>query len=225
MIVAQQKPIKEIIEKIGIVNNLLIVGCGTCVTVCMAGGTRETQSLSELLNAYYKKEKLNVNIKTKTIERQCDKEFVDELEDLIDEADLILSLGCGVGVQGIVERYPQKIVIPGLNTQFFGTTLEVGKWAERCGGCGDCVLDKYSGICPVARCSKSLLNGPCGGSQDGKCEVDQDIDCGWQLIYDRAVRIGQLYKLTEIEEPKNWRTSRDGGPRKLIREEFADDTV
>jgi ferredoxin len=223
MIVAHQKPIKEIIEKIGDVENLLIVGCGTCVTVCMAGGTRETEALSELLNAYYKKENRNVNIKAKTIERQCDKEFVDELKEMEEEADLILSLGCGVGVQGIVDGYPDKVVIPGLNTQFFGTTLDIGKWAERCGGCGECVLDNFSGICPVSRCSKSLLNGPCGGSQDGKCEVDPDIDCGWQLIYDRAKRIGQIDRLIEIEEPKNWRTSRDGGPRTLIKEELADD--
>ncbi|NTV90627.1 MAG: hypothetical protein HGA22_09775, partial [Clostridiales bacterium] len=105
----------------------------------------------------------------------------------------------------------------------FGTTLEIGKWAERCGGCGNCILDRYAGICPVARCSKSLLNGPCGGSMNGKCEVDSSIECGWQLIYDRAIKLGRLEDLTELEDPKDWRTSRDGGPRTSVREEMADE--
>ncbi|MHB1485367.1 MAG: methylenetetrahydrofolate reductase C-terminal domain-containing protein [Saccharofermentanales bacterium] len=222
MIVASQKPVTELIEKIGDIENLMIVGCGTCVTVCMAGGTRETEAMAELLNAYYKKEDMKVNICVHTIERQCDKEFIDELKGCIEMADVVLCMGCGVGVQSIAEAYPDIIITPGLNTQFFGTTLDIGKWGERCGGCGECVLDRFSGVCPIARCSKSLLNGPCGGSQNGKCEVDPQIDCGWQLIFDRAKRTGQLYKLLDIQDAKNWRTSRDGGPRKTIKEEFAD---
>ncbi len=226
MIVARQKPVSEIVEAINGkagVEKLLIVGCGTCVTVCMAGGTRETEAMAELLMAYYNKENQKIGIITKTIERQCDREFVDELEVEAGEADLILCMGCGVGVQGIVDRYPDKVVSPGLNTQFFGTTLEIGKWAERCGGCGNCVLDRYAGICPVARCSKSLLNGPCGGSHKGKCEVNAELECGWQLIYDRAKKLGCLDSLTGIEEPKDWRTARDGGLRMSIREELADE--
>ncbi len=223
MIVARQKPIEEITGKIGRAEKLLIAGCGTCVTVCMAGGTREAEALAELLNTYFKNENMSVGIEVKTIERQCDREFLDELEGPAKRADMILSMGCGVGVQGIAERYPDKIVIPGLNTQFFGMTVDRGIWAERCAGCGECVLDKFCGVCPVARCSKSLLNGPCGGSRAGKCEVGGEIECGWQLIYDRAKRIGQLDRLMEIEGPKDWSTGRDGGPRKTVREEFAND--
>jgi len=148
-------------------------------------------------------------------------EFIDKLEEDMKNNDIILSLACGVGVQHLVERYPDKIVLPGLDTSFYGANIEDGVMAERCIGCGECVLDKYFGICPVARCSKSLLNGPCGGSQDGKCEVDPEIDCAWQLIYDRAKRIGKLDELLEYQSPKNWNTYRDGGPRKLINEEYS----
>lgn len=223
MIVGEQKDIKEIVEMLDNeeFESLLIVGCGTCVTVSMAGGEREVNSLAEVLRLKYKNEGKDVKINTETIKRQCDFEFVDKLEEDIKNNDLVLSLACGVGVQHLVERYPDKIVLPGLNTSFYGANIDDGILAERCIGCGECVLDEYFGICPVARCSKSLLNGPCGGSQDGKCEVDPEIDCAWDLIYERAKRIGKLDELIEYQPPKDWNTYRDGGPRKLINEEYS----
>ncbi len=223
MIVGEQKDIKDITEMLDKEDfeSLLIVGCGTCVTVSMAGGEREVNSLAEVLRLYYKNKNKNVTINTETIKRQCDFEFVDKLEEDMKKNDIVLSLACGVGVQHLVERYPDKIVLPGLNTSFYGANIDNGVMAERCIGCGECVLDKYFGICPVARCSKGLLNGPCGGSQDGKCEVDPDIDCAWDLIYERAKRIGKLDELKEYVSPKGWNTYRDGGPRKLINEEYS----
>jgi ferredoxin len=221
MIVAEQKDTKEIIEMLGDdFNNLLIAGCGTCVTVSMAGGEREVNALAEVLKVYYKNKGKKVKIETATVKRQCDFEFLDELEEAVERNDLILSLGCGVGVQHLVERYPDMIVLPGLNTSFYGATTDVGEWSERCIGCGNCVLDKYFGICPVARCAKGLLNGPCGGSQDGKCEVNPDIDCAWELIYQRASRLGKLDELKSFTPPKDWSTFRDGGPRKLVNKEY-----
>jgi len=97
---------------------------------------------------------------------------------------------------------------------------EQGVWAERCAACGDCILGLTGGICPIARCSKSLLNGPCGGSSKGKCEVNDQTDCAWQLIYDRLAGQGRLDLLMEIRPPKNWKASRDGGPRKIVREDL-----
>ncbi len=112
-----------------------------------------------------------------------------------------------------------RLVLPAVNTRFIGVTRDVGVWTEMCQGCGDCVLERTGGVCPVSRCSKSNFNGPCGGSSGGKCEIDPGVDCGWQLIYDRLKELGRLEKLYEIIEPKDWRSSRDGGPRRLEKKE------
>jgi len=98
--------------------------------------------------------------------------------------------------------------------------VEQGVWEERCQACGDCILGLTAGICPIARCAKQLLNGPCGGSQDGKCEVDPDVPCAWQLIWERAVKLGRMDQLLEIQPPKDWSKSRDGGQRKIVREDL-----
>ncbi len=223
MIVGQQKKAEEIIEMLGTEwDSLLIVGCGTCVTVSLAGGEREVAALANLLKLYYGKKGKKITIATDTIIRQCDFEFIDDIAEKVEGHDLVLSLACGVGVQHMVERHPEKIILPGLNTSFYGATTAVGEWAERCIGCGECILDRFGGVCPVARCSKSLLNGPCGGSQDGKCEVDDGIDCGWELIYNRLNDLGLLEKLLVYEDPKDWQTYRDGGPRKLTNKEYYD---
>jgi ferredoxin len=222
MIVAEQKPFKEIYESVKDSENLLVLGCGTCVTVCMAGGEKEVGVLANQIRLAAKQEGRNIEVTEQTITRQCDKEFFDETVSAgIKEADSVLSLGCGVGVQYIVELFSDVIVHPGLNTQFFGATVEQGKWAERCAGCGSCLLDVFEGICPIARCSKSLMNGPCGGSSNGMCEVDpENTECAWQLIYDRMKKLNRLEKLMEYQPPKDWSSDRDGGPRKISREDM-----
>ena len=121
-----------------------------------------------------------------TIERQCDAEFFEAVKGSIESCDAVLSMACGVGVQMVARLFPSKPVYPALNTRFMGTNDGAGKWSEKCLACGDCKLGLFGGICPVTRCSKSLCNGPCGGSSEGMCEVDPEtIECGWQLIYDR----------------------------------------
>jgi hypothetical protein len=156
-----------------------------------------------------------------TIQRQCEPEFIAELKDHLGDAQVVLSLGCGVGVQAVAEALPGVRVLPGLNTKFMGQTVEPGQWKELCAACGNCVLDKTGGICPIARCSKSLLNGPCGGSEGGHCEIAKDVDCAWQLIYDRLSALGMLHLMEEIIPAKDWSTSRDGGPRRIVREDLA----
>lgn len=220
MIVAEQKNFEEIKNMVFPHKKVLVVGCGTCVTVCSAGGEKEVGILSASLRIAAKKEKHNLKTVEATIERQCDREFVEELKDKLNGIEAILSLGCGAGVQTIAETFTNIPVYPGVNTKFIGRVEEQGVWSERCAGCGDCLLDKTGDICPIARCSKSLLNGPCGGSKDGKCEINPDIDCAWQLIYDRLKELGQLDKLEEIIPIKDWSTSRDGGPRKIVREDL-----
>ena len=223
MIVAEQKPFQEIYESVREHQKILVLGCGTCVTVCMAGGEREVGILASQIRLAAQKEDRHPEVVEHTITRQCDKEFFDEtVSAKIRESDAILSVGCGVGVQHVVELFPDSRVHPGLNTQFFGANLEQGLWAERCAGCGECVLDAFEGICPIARCSKSLMNGPCGGSSNGMCEVDPEhTECAWQLIYERMKKLNKLDKLMDYQPPKNWSKDRHGGPRRTSREDMA----
>ncbi len=220
MIVAEQKPLEEIKELLGDAEKVLVLGCGTCVTVCFAGGAREAAIMASSLRMASKIDGVQRIINDMTVQRQCEWEYLDQVADEIRDADVVLSLGCGVGVQAIVERFPEAWVVPGLNTTFMGMPVEQGVWVERCAGCGDCILGLTGGICPIARCSKQLLNGPCGGSQDGKCEVDPSIDCAWQLIYDRLKSKGKLDLMLKIQPPKNWQKARHGGPRRIVREDI-----
>jgi len=221
MIVAKRKPLAEITANVKDVSKLLIVGCQTCVAVCLAGGEKEVAVLASVLRLALRDTNPTITITEACVERQCEEEFNAVLADQIASHDAVLSMACGVGVQTLVEQFPDAIVYPALNTSFMGRPEERGVWSERCAGCGNCVLDRFGGVCPIARCSKNLLNGPCGGSEKGRCEVDpENIPCAWQLIYDRLTRIGQLSRLSEIEPPKDWSTSRHGGPRKIVREDM-----
>jgi ferredoxin len=220
MIVAEQKSLEEIKTLVRNAKNVLVVGCGTCVTVCFAGGAREAAIVSSSLRMATKIDGNPIDVNDVTVQRQCEWEYLDTIADQVEKVDVVLSLGCGIGVQAIAEHFPGVWVVPGLNTKFMGLPTEQGVWAERCAACGDCILGLTGGICPIARCSKSLLNGPCGGSLDGHCEVSTEIPCAWQLIYDRLSSLGKLDLLMEIEPPKNWRTARDGGPRKIVREDL-----
>ena len=220
MIIAEQKSLDEIKTLIGNSGKVLVLGCGTCVTVCFAGGEREATIMASSLRMATKLEGKSNAITDITVQRQCEWEYLDQVAEQIGEADVVLSLGCGIGVQAIAEHFPNTWVVPGLNTSFLGLPSEQGVWEERCAACGDCILGLTGGICPIARCSKSLLNGPCGGSEDGHCEIDPEIPCAWQLIYDRLSSMDKLDVLLDLQPPKNWKTSRDGGPRKIVREDL-----
>ena len=219
MITAEQKPIEEIREMIVPYKRILALGCGSCVAECAAGGEKETAMLASALRMAAKMNREDVDISEKTIDRQCVKEFVIQLDDVIDQYDAILSLGCGAGVQAIADMYPEVPVIPALNTEFMGETKDQGYWVESCIGCGDCMLYYFGGVCPLTRCSKQLLNGPCGGSMDGKCEVNPEVPCAWQLIIDRLTNFGALDRLEMIYPPKDWSKKQGAGPRKIIRED------
>lgn len=220
MIVAEQKTLEEIKNLVGSAKNVLVLGCGTCVTVCFAGGSREAAIVAAELRMASKLAGEAKNVTDATVQRQCEWEYLDEVAEQVGKVDVVLSLGCGVGVQAIAEHFPNTWVVPGLNTKFLGLPIEQGVWAERCAACGDCILGLTGGVCPIARCSKSLLNGPCGGSLDGHCEINSDVSCAWQLIYDRLTSMDKLEVLMDIQPPKNWKTSRDGGPRKIVREDL-----
>ncbi len=220
MIVAEQKPLAEIKDMLDGNEKVLVVGCGTCVTVCFAGGTKEVGILASSLRMATRLDGDGITFDEVTVQRQCEWEYIDPLADRLEHYDAVLSLGCGIGVQTLAERYPGKRVLPGLNTTFLGLPTEQGVWEERCQACGDCILDLTGGICPIARCSKQLLNGPCGGSQKGECEINPEVPCAWQLIWERMSALGLLDRLMELQPPKDWSTSRDGGPRRIIRDDL-----
>ena len=219
MIIAERKPLEEIFAMLAPFKRVCILGCGTCVTICMAGGQKEAEELAAAISIHRKKEKLGGAVEAFTIERQCEFEYIDQVVDRLKSYDVILSLACGIGVQSMVEYAPALLVLPGLNTTSMGYPVQQGVWVERCLGCGDCVLHLTQGICPITRCAKSLLNGPCGGSAEGKCEIGKETDCAWHLIHDRLVKLGRLAVLAEIQPPKDWSSSHHGGPRTTVRED------
>ena len=218
MIVAQRKSIPELLDILREHKKVLVLGCGTCVTVCLAGGQREVSIISSALRMASRVNHLQLEIDELTIERQCDNVFIEEAAETIEKHDAVLSLGCGAGVQAIAESYTECPVYAGLDTAFIGVLEERGVWTEKCAACGSCVLHEYGGICPVTRCAKHMLNGPCGGSREDRCEIRADRPCGWQLIYQRLKGIGQLDRLRKITSPKDWSASLDGGCRIIVRE-------
>jgi ferredoxin len=217
MIVAERKSIPEILDILKNHEKVLVLGCGTCVTVCLAGGEREVSILSSALRMASRLKGRALEVEELTIERQCDNVFIEQAAEAIERNDAVVSLGCGAGVQAIAERYPEKPVYAGLNTAFLGILEERGIWTEKCAACGACVLHDFGGICPITRCAKHLLNGPCGGSKEDRCEIHPDRECAWQLIYQRLKDIGQLERLKKITPPKNWNASLHGGYRTIIR--------
>ena len=221
MIVADQKPFEQIKGFVEDYEKILVVGCGTCVTVCLSGGDAEAKLLTSGLNIAFKREGKNKIILEDTVQRQCDEEFVLPILDRVkeEEIDAVITLACGVGVNFLADRLGNIPVFPGVDTTFYGAAVEQGMWAEMCAGCGNCITQYTGGICPIARCSKHLFNGPCGGAENGKCEVDpENIDCVWTLIYKRMKALGRLQDMQNIIPMKDWRTAADGGVRRTVRE-------
>lgn len=219
MIVAEIKPIDEIREMIDRYGSILVVGCDSCVAECAAGGKRETVLLAAALRLSYTKDARNPVITEACLDRQCVDDFIEGIAHQVPEHDAILSLGCGAGVQALARVYTDKPIIPALDTLFIGETEMRGIWQENCLGCGKCKLGYFGAVCPVTRCSKKLMNGPCGGSMGGRCEVNPDIPCAWDMIMKRLEALGELDRLSEYVPPVDWSTSHSGGPRRVVRED------
>jgi len=210
--ITEQKPFEEIMQSLGKAKKVYLIGCGTCATICHTGGKSEVLDMKEKLEAAGKKVTGWMVVPT-----ACDeltKYALEEQDGEVNKADAILALTCAFGVQTMA-MFTDKPVYPALNTLFVGKEEAPGQFIEVCMQCGNCVLATTAGICPLVRCAKSLLNGPCGGSVEGKCEVSPDIPCAWQLIYDRLEALGQLDALEEIVPLRDWSTSREGGPRRI----------
>ena len=215
MIVAKRKPFEEIKEMLQGYKKVLNVGCGTCVSVCLAGGEKEVSVLNAELDMARKLEDSPIEIEGTTIERQCDREYLAELDDVIKAGkyDALLSMACGVGIQFLAERYPDIPTFPAVDTTGLAVNQAVGWYEERCRSCSQCVLGMTGGICPVTMCAKGLFNGPCGGTNKGKCEISPDQDCAWFKIHERLSRQGRLDEMKKLNFARGWK---DQIPRNLI---------
>ncbi|HHB75218.1 MAG TPA: hypothetical protein ENK84_01560 [Desulfobulbus sp.] len=220
MIVAERKPLAEILDMVRDCKKILVLACRGCVTVCSAGGEREAEILASLIRLGMKKNGKTCEVIEGSLVRQCDREYIDGIDQWQGQYDAIVSTACGVGVNFIANLRPADNVFPALNTTFFGGSAEQGIWSEQCAGCGDCVLHLTGGLCPVARCAKSLMNGPCGGSVDGRCEIDPNVDCVWQMIYDRMGRLDRQQEMAKSAPIRDWSTAGHGGPRKQVRNDL-----
>ena len=205
MIITRQKDFDELLCLIKD-GPVFIIGCSECATLCHTGGEEEVLSMKEAL----KKKNIQTTgwiILEPACHLQNDKRLLKKHKSEIDKAKKILVLACGNGIQTVSEIIDDTEVIAGTDTLFLGEIKRATNFEKRCIMCGDCIQDLFEGVCPISRCPKSMLNGPCGGAIDGKCEVDKEIDCIWDIIYKRLKEKGQLYILKEIREPKDWAKS------------------
>jgi hypothetical protein len=221
MVVGERKSLSEIMEMVRPYEKILVAGCDTCTAECLSGGRKQVAELAAALDMAFRLEGKDMEILEVSVDRQCIHEFLLDVIDQAGEAEAVVSIACGAGVQSLAERLPEKSVYPGLNTLFIGETAADGLWQERCRGCGDCLLGITGGLCPVTRCAKGILNGPCGGSQNGLCEVSIvlkcDVPCIWQKIYERLARLGDLNRLMNFCPPKDGRAGGGIGPRQMVR--------
>lgn len=219
MIIVQQKPLKEIFEMTKGIKRLLVLGCDGCASIIQVGGQRQAEVLKSLLEMERKiKDEETAEVKAVSVLRQCDRQIATTaLDSMIEDYDAVVSLSCGVGVQTLSDLYRHKLIIPAIDTKFMGMHGRAGEFYEMCTACGDCILFETGGVCPLTRCPKSLLNGPCGGQSKGKCEVGGwKKDCAWVLIYNRLKERNRLDLFTKFRPPRDYRVS--GQPRELTGE-------
>ena len=202
MIISGIKDPKEILSAIEGKESLFLVGCGACATACKSGGEEEVFKMQEWLQSQGRAVTGWVLIDEACHMLRAGRDLRQHAEQ-IRHADALLVLACGAGVQSISASTDQR-VIGALNTLFLGNVRRFGDFQEKCSLCGDCILNETAGICPVTNCAKGLLNGPCGGVEEGQCEVDRETDCAWHQIYERLKRQNRPGVFVRIVPPKNW---------------------
>lgn len=198
--ITKQKTLEEIEQQLVGLDRVFIAGCGTCTTVTKTGGIEQVIATKEEL------EKMGKWVSGWTvIPTACDEmtqESVKEHGQTIKDAGCVLAMTCALGVHRL-NMYVDRPIIPALDTLFIGVEQSTGTFHEVCGQCGHCVLGLTAGICPVVSCHKGLMNGPCGGTNNGKCEVDKEKDCAWTLIYERLKAQGRLSLMKTYQPPMN----------------------
>jgi len=206
MTISQPKPLEEILGYLGAARKVFLIGCSDCATVCQVGGKDQVEAMARTLGEHGK-----IITGSLVAEPGCHllelKRLLRRQQQQVQQAEAVLVLSCGTGTQTAAAALPDKEVYPATDTIFLGSVQRFGQFAEYCSACGSCILERTEGICPVTRCAKGLLNGPCGGtSAQGKCEVDPEQDCAWKLIYDKLAARGKLDQLTPYVPPQDHRT-------------------
>lgn len=191
MIVSEYKPVEEMLALLGNKKKIFLIGCGDCATACRVGGLEDLPKIAEKLQEYGK-EIIGWFVPFQGCMQAKVKIELKAVKNLIDESEAIISFSCGAGTQTLVKLFPEKIIYPGVNTAFLATTVRAGHFLQQCSMCGDCVLGVTGGLCPQTLCAKSLMNGPCSGSVNGKCETYKDRECVWHEIYNNLKARGEL---------------------------------
>jgi hypothetical protein len=210
VIVTRPKPLEEILAFLKSFRKVLVLGCRGCVAVYHVGGDKEARELASELS------KRGIEASSKSVLRQCDLRYLEDLKEELSQFEAVLSLACGVGVVSFAEMFPEIPVYPGVDTLFCGSQIGEGVFQEKCRACGNCLLHLTAGLCPVALCPKGLLNGPCGGSSEGKCEVNQDKPCVWEEIIKRLEKQGRLEELLKLFPARDYSLAEGSSPREYL---------
>jgi len=199
--ITRQKPFEEIKRQLDGFDRLFIIGCGTCTTMTRTGGIDQVLEMKDRLQQLGKRVSGWTVIPT-----ACDEmteASMKENSQAIESASCILAMPCALGVH-CIGQYIDLPIIPALDTLFIAVEDEPGFFREVCAQCGQCILGETAGICPITACHKGLVNGPCGGTNNGKCEVDKEKDCAWTLIYNRLKEQGRLDLMRNYQPPRNF---------------------
>jgi len=209
MIISSRKNNEELLAALDGAERVFLVGCGACATACKSGGEEEVFQMQEWLEAVQCDVTGSVVIDEACHIMRAGRDLRHHKQ-AVEDADALLVLSCGAGIQSI-SASSDKRVIGGLDSLFLGNIRRFGQYEEKCSLCGDCILNDTAGICPVTNCSKGLLNGPCGGMEEGRCEVDHEIDCAWHLIYERLKKQKRSGVFARTVAPKHWDRRRKPG--------------
>jgi hypothetical protein len=214
MNITEQKPFQDILRSLQPYHAVFLVGCGDCSTVCKTGGSDQVALMKRLLEEHGKTVTGFCVPEAPCIASHTKTEFAKNMKQLR-EAGALLVLACGAGVQSVKDNNRAgSAVLPACNTLFTGVVDGAGNFMEKCSLCGECILETTGGICPVTLCAKGLMNGPCGGVDKGKCEVDRNKDCAWVLIYKELEKRGMAGNLKQVQKPKDYKKMQK--PRALL---------